>query len=201
MENLKAQTKIQMMPPKWCLMFFFFKCQTDIYEKTHMEKSVPQRVKLSSIQWNKQQLWLLKCVFLSLSTFCCWIRGCCLFRWCWECCTRRVFVCSEKAGLQLALSMCKSQWVPQHSVQAASCLIDWDAHHQRQHPPSSPCLFLLREHMCLSPFFPPLFYPDLLCYTQAFAQPCIHSVHVHLQMRMVSHTHTHWTKARRDIVM
>lgn len=32
---------------------------------------------------------------------------------------------------------CKSQWVLQHSVQEASCVIDWDAHHQRPryHPP------------------------------------------------------------------
>ena len=38
-------------------------------------------------------------------------------------------LCSGKAGLQLAPAMCESQWVPQHSVQEASCLIDWDEHH------------------------------------------------------------------------
>lgn len=201
MENLKAQTKIQMMPPKWCLMFFFFffKCQTDIYEKTHMKKSVPQRAKLSSIQWNKQQLWLLKCGFLSLSTFCCWIRGCCLFRWCWECCTRRVFVCCEKAGLQLALSMCKSQWVPQHSVQEASCLIDWDAHYQRQHPLLPLSVLAQGAHVLVSIFSPPFLPGPAVLHTSIRA--AMHTLRACAFTNAHGLSHTHWTKARRDIVM
>lgn len=96
-----------------------------------------------------------------------------------------------KAGLQLAPAMCKSQWVPQHSVQEASRLIDWDAHHQR-HPSfiptsssSSSCLFLLRKHMCFSPFFFFFFYPDLLHHTQ---QASLHPLSTNKKVKTTHHT-------------
>lgn len=66
---------------------------------------------------------------------------------------------------------CRSQWFPQYPEQEASCLIDWDAHHQRPLLllTSSSWLHLLWVHMCLSssPFF---LYTDQLYHTRAFIQ-------------------------------
>ena len=106
-----------------------------------------QSTKLSLLQPNKSQLlstWMSGCVCVCM---CVWpVKAFVCFLSCsGECGDAAGIGDAEsaargeslsalgKAGLQLAPAMCKSQWVPQHSVQEASRLIDWDAHHQR-HP-------------------------------------------------------------------
>lgn len=150
--------------------------------------------------------WLNPLCFSCSIFVCWWMRGCYWYQWCWESCTRQVFVCCGKAGLQLAPAMCKSQWVP--ALSAGGELVDWlgctpPTPPPPQSPPPPPPLLACScsGSTCASPALHFFFFLPRPALLHTSINAAMHTRRCMCLKQRCLLSHTHWRKLKKHTVI